>query len=138
MGSSVPAVKISDNTHSPCIRCPHCKVNSLYAIYLHRMCAENIIKFIIDSCLKALKLRFKNLYLEVVCIGYLFRISIAIIYKQFIRHTPLSWNKKCKISGFIDLLHIISLILTCKYNLHSHCSRLKGLKKQPISRDMLS
>ena len=138
MGSSVPAVKVTDNTHTPRVRCPHCKMYSLYTIHLHRMCTQNIVQLIIDSRLEALKLRLKNLHLKAVCILYLLYVSVSIIHYKLVCHSSLARYEQCEVSCLINLLHIIGLILSGKYHLHTHSPRLKCLKQQTIRCNMLS
>ena len=131
MASSVPRIEITYNTDTHRVRCPYCKAGSFNAINLHRMCAQFLIRVIINACAESFFLCFCDLTGECIRICKFlcfFSFGDAI----FIIRDLSSRDHCCKIACFVFLLHFI--FTGADQNFCLICLREKSLDQNAVCR----
>ena len=107
MTSAIPVIKIANNTHTHCTRCPYGEIRTGNAVDGHRMCAHLLINLIMNTGLELLQIRLSILtWICIRIVKFCSHTTIISHDKRIIRH-HLARHQNCKESGIILLLHRI-------------------------------
>ena len=130
--SAVPKVKIAHNTDLNCIRCPDCKLYTLYTSYFLFVCTEHLINLIVDALGKQFQILFRKCRKERIGILLLPHRTIRIIDLIGIAKNLILIYQYTKKACVIQTLHLVcSFTLLFLYH-NAGCLRIKATNAQTI------